>query len=393
MRKTRMRINSLLLAILMALSLLPITAWANGIENCPNDSSCTHAAAITANGTTTHYDSLQEAVDAATENTQTTIQLLKNVAENITIKSGQNIVLDLDGHSLSNSKGVHTISNSSGILEIKDGIVHQNTSNKYAIYSYQGTTVIQNVTVENSGTYMMYVSNGTLTIKSGTFTHSGNNSMVYLSGTSAKVTIEGGTFTNQGSAQMLSRRNGSYTISGGTFNGGNAEIVSNDTNFVITGGQFSKPVFAASCVEGYMPTSTATDGYYSVKEMTAEDAPVLLEYTDGAEQKTEYYADPAVALNAAKDKTSAVVTVVKDVTTGSLSPYGKAKLVIQEDATLHCSTITVSANNHSGVSIENSGTIIATSSISGTLGSCTLVNRGTIQCKILKASSGSADTV
>ena len=62
----------------------------------------------------TNYETLQKAVNAVpTNNTETTIRLLKNTAERISVKEGRNVVLDFQGHILSNY-------NASPIIEIEN---------------------------------------------------------------------------------------------------------------------------------------------------------------------------------------------------------------------------------------------------------------------------------
>ena len=84
-----------LLAAGLLLNLLPMTAMAASAENC-EDADCPHAAAVG----TTHFDTVQEAVNSESAETVT---LLKDTSEDVTIADGQNIVLDLDGHTLTNS--------------------------------------------------------------------------------------------------------------------------------------------------------------------------------------------------------------------------------------------------------------------------------------------------
>ena len=76
MRKRR--ILSILMALALCLSLLPATALADGVT-C-DGTNCNHEAAVTVGSTTTHYDTIGKAIDAAggQNGTGGTVTLLKN---------------------------------------------------------------------------------------------------------------------------------------------------------------------------------------------------------------------------------------------------------------------------------------------------------------------------
>ena len=66
---TRTRIGSILLTMAMLLSLLPVTAGASNTDQCLDSNECTHEAAIGS----IHYDTLQEALNAATNGETVTL--------------------------------------------------------------------------------------------------------------------------------------------------------------------------------------------------------------------------------------------------------------------------------------------------------------------------------
>ena len=92
------KLLSILLTLCLAFSLLPTAALADGVDNCTTEN-CGHVAAIG----TTHYSTLQEAVDAATAGQ--TVKLVADVTEDITIPTGKNITLDLGNSTLTNKSG------------------------------------------------------------------------------------------------------------------------------------------------------------------------------------------------------------------------------------------------------------------------------------------------
>lgn len=128
------KILATILALVMALGLCSVS-WAEG----------------------TTQSTLQSRIDAA-GNTETTVALTGNVTESITVGSGQSIILDLKGYTLTNAAGSHTITNN-GTLTIKD--------------SSEGKTgTVDNVTHAHAAIY----NNGTMTLEGGSYTRSAEKS-------------------------------------------------------------------------------------------------------------------------------------------------------------------------------------------------------------------------
>ena len=114
-----------LLGAVMALGVCSFTAFAEGkvVAKIGNDP----------------YETLQGAVNAAGED-KTTIELIEDTEEDITIPAGKNIVLDLNGNDITNISS-HTITNN-GTLRIKgEGTVDNVTHAKAAIFN-EGTVVL-----------------------------------------------------------------------------------------------------------------------------------------------------------------------------------------------------------------------------------------------------------
>lgn len=88
---------ALFLVLLLLLSLAP-TAFADSTDNCLGGANCSHIAAIDK----THYDTLQEAVDAVADSSPTTtIALLRNVDDGDGVKFplNKNITIDFSSYS------------------------------------------------------------------------------------------------------------------------------------------------------------------------------------------------------------------------------------------------------------------------------------------------------
>lgn len=140
-----------------------------------------------------YYRKLEYAINAApTNNTKTTIVMLKNVSEVNTIQNKKNIVLDIDKTTIT---GSFTI-NSGATFQVEDGTVNNKSSSV--------------ATFKNSGT---------LTITSGTYT-STNNRVVSSNGT---INITGGTLKNTGGGNVVQIDAGTANLSGGNYQG-NASV-------------------------------------------------------------------------------------------------------------------------------------------------------------------------
>ena len=122
------------------------------------------------NGTT--YTSLQAAVNAVNTNisTTTTIRLLKDTSENITIPSGKDIIIDFQGYELRNGNTNAVIENK-GTLEIRNSNIIMTATNNGAINNKSGGYlkinggIIQNIA--SNGKQTVYNDGGTVDIYGG----------------------------------------------------------------------------------------------------------------------------------------------------------------------------------------------------------------------------------
>ena len=220
------KILATILALVLALG-LTATVWAADVSG----STSTKAAKIG----DAEYDTLQAAIDAASDG-KNTVVILKDLTESITIASDKTITIDLNGHTLTNTDGQHTITNNGTLTII-------------------GTGTVDNVTHQRAA----IVNNGTATLNGGTYTRSkensdnnkedakGNSFYTILSDNGATMTInEGVTVTNVGHFSSMicnggtSASTSTMIINGGTFNGG-LNAIKNDEAGVLTinGGDFS----------------------------------------------------------------------------------------------------------------------------------------------------------
>ena len=152
------------------------------------------------------YTSMNNAIKAAPNETKTTITVIKDFSDTFTIANNKDIVLDLNGYTLSNSKDATIITNN-GILEVKNG----------TITSDAGSGMINNnkdaVFVMNSGSLIATGSRQALYNDAGNVTISGS---AYLeSATDVRATLH-------------NKNSGIVTITGGTIVANNSYAIYNE---------------------------------------------------------------------------------------------------------------------------------------------------------------------
>ena len=236
------KILTLLLALAMVLTMLPMTALA--AEG--------NVAEVNGKG----YSTLQDAIDAAQNGG--TVKLLENVTESVTIPAGATVTLNLDGHKLTNVND-HTIINNGTLTITGNGTVDNISNARAAVKNNVGGTVtIENGTfcrsaeasidASNGGGNSYYVidNQGTMTVKDGTFLFSETNSGKFSS------LIHNGWYDGN---QNTTKAEASLTIHGGDFTkaqGGLITVKNDDYgNLTITGGTFTQPVDNYYCIFNY----------------------------------------------------------------------------------------------------------------------------------------------
>ena len=154
------------------------------------------------------YSSLQKAINAAGNSNTMTLVRDGIVTNSSTIDSNQNIILELDGHTMTVTK---TITNN-GAFTIND-----NSTGKILI-NVSSNLIDNNNSLTINGGYLSSVQNtinvlenGVVTINDGTI-KSTNNSAIKNAGS---VTIEDG-FIDSDSSNIINSNNGNLSINGGT---------------------------------------------------------------------------------------------------------------------------------------------------------------------------------
>ncbi|MCD8122283.1 MAG: DUF5979 domain-containing protein [Clostridiales bacterium] len=222
----------------------------------------------------TTYETVTSALEAVTDSTETTITMLADSTEDITVDSSQVIILDLNGCTLTGTGSGSVITNS-GTLTLMDGseggtgtVTGGSAARGGGVYSTgslklaSGTITGNTATSTGGGVY----STGEFTFTGGTITENTATSSgggVYASGTK---TITGGSVTNntsgnQGGGLYIS---GEITIMG---TGNNPVVISGNTATNGGGGAYiSSPSAAVSLtyltVSDNMVTGTPVSAQY-----------------------------------------------------------------------------------------------------------------------------------
>ena len=163
-----------LLALCLIVGMIPVAASANSMTDCPGGDTCTYAAAIG----NTHYDTLQEAITAASPGQ--TIKLCNDIDPSQPIEVSKTLTLDLAGHKISNTSPIWDdsekhwslirVANEGNLTLTGNGILEALQDDCYAVDLYDTDS---NCTIED-GTFIgnvhaVYVFAGNLTVNGGTF--------------------------------------------------------------------------------------------------------------------------------------------------------------------------------------------------------------------------------
>lgn len=201
----------------------------------------------------TWYQTIAAAIEAG----ETNIMLAEDTEEDVIIESGENITLDLAGHTLKNQSS-HTITvNLGGILTVKDsaggGTVDNITNGKAAVYN-NGTANLQGGSYTrsqetgdvsaNKNSYYNILNHGEMVIdKDVTVTQDGNFSSLVASG---YYDYSNNSNELMGYVAGIGQAEPKLTIKGGSFNGGINTIKNDDgSELIIEGGKFINTTQAA----------------------------------------------------------------------------------------------------------------------------------------------------
>ena len=385
------KLLAIVISMAMIVAMMPVGVFADTAENCTAEN-CSHQAAIG----TTHYDTLQEAIDAAVENS--TIKLINNVTvtgKTTTIEENKKLTIDLNGHILS---GTNTSVNQQALL-IKGNVIVKDSIGSGKICS--GYTGISGRVVSVEGNGGLTIEAGTIITsegmaKAGSTIYIGGNGKAIMNGGKVIATALRGNFAvnikssnaafemNGGEITAVSADNEPYitaicgssmstiTIKNGEISGPTA-VSAKGSNIEILGGKFNGEVSTkknairggtfsgdvrAYIADGYV----LTDGTV-VKNTNSADAVASID--------EQYFKTLAGAIAAASDR--ATVKLIKDIKEDITVPAGKSITIdLNSKSITNSSSDTITVAQGANLTIKGTGTVDNI-----THGKAALVNYGT----------------
>ncbi len=230
------------------------------------------------------YDSLQNAVNAA-GSSQTTIELLKNSKEQVTIPVGKNIILDL-GDSILSNNGNKSVIECKGTLTLINGKIDTKSNSGAAINVVSGSFTMSGGSIIAGARQAVYITGGTATIsgtaylKSATDGAYNNMERATVQNVSGSLIITGGTIEATKQHAVAS----ATTLTIGTKDGSintTTPVIIGEINGVGNTGTFN---FYDGIIKG---KTNAIDGTVDDKEVSSQ----IVDGTDGA-YKTAYLEIP-----------------------------------------------------------------------------------------------------
>lgn len=166
----------------------------------------------------TDYSSVQQAVDAAKNNKETTITLVRDTIENVTISAKKNIVLDLGNYKIDNGTSYSSITNN-GKLKLISGTITSNSDSASAVNNNSGATFVMTggSIIATGKRQAVYNDGGTVTISGGTltakaFVENSNHRGTVQNLANSTITITGGTITSSATNGIAFTNLGTATI-------------------------------------------------------------------------------------------------------------------------------------------------------------------------------------
>lgn len=213
----------------------------DGIYTTVDEAQGDYAVSMTFDNKRAVYESLADALAAApTDGTEATITLLDNVTENVTIAEGQNITLDLNGKTLTNSGDSHTIYNNGTLRVVGNGTVDNINHGRAALVNY-GTAVLDGGKFtrskedgkSDSNSWYVILNQGTMTVNDGVSVYTAQEVSNYSS------LLVNGLEGRSNYPLPIGKDNAFLTVNGGSFMGGVAAIKNDYYGILkVTGGTF-----------------------------------------------------------------------------------------------------------------------------------------------------------
>ena len=284
---------------------------------------------------TAKYETLAEAIAAVPEgDTATTITMLADVAESVTIPSGKTVAIDLNGKTISYASGTPTILvSANGSLTVDDtsagasGCIKNTAANGVAVYCDAGSVTVDNGTVGSLDTYRGIVVDhvGTVTVNDGSVIAS--NAAIRSTATAHDViTINGGTI---GAATtdyaVYDYDYATIAVHGGVLNADKIAIAAFGSTLTIDGGEINKygnteyAILLGEAGTATISGGTITSAYTGI---FMGDNGTTLNITGGT--ITAANQDGAISLNGTKKQTATI-----NISGGTVANTGTGAAIYQ----------------------------------------------------------------
>ena len=198
----------------------------------------------------TYYQTLQAAINAVPKNnTETKVELLVDVNENLVVAKNQDILFEFKNHTVTVNTGALMTNN--GTVKIKDGILSSSSSTDGAFNNEAGSTLImtggQLIMANPKGKQALYNNGGT----------------VQISGTAYLASESNPSLTNKVRAAVHNLKSGNMTVTGGTIVAPNYIGLNNEANLVV-GTEDGNPNIGSLTIQGgtYGINSSTNFSYY-----------------------------------------------------------------------------------------------------------------------------------
>ncbi len=251
------------------------------------------------------YETLAAALEAA-DGAEAAITLLDNVTESVTIAEGQNITLDLNGKTLTNSGNAHTIYNQGMLTIVGNGTVDNINHGHAALVNYgtaelNGGKFTRSKEDGSSNSWYVILNQGTMTVNEGVSVYAAQSASLRssllvngLEGSSsyplpsgkdnAFLTVNGGSFMG-GVAAIKNDYYGILKVTGGTFGGSSTDTALQNWGEATISGDavFEQDVMAYTQGSSYTKGNTNISGGTFLGEISSRV------YVDGSSEN-----DPVV---------------------------------------------------------------------------------------------------
>lgn len=180
-----------------------------------------------------YYTTLQNAIDAVpTDNTETLVELLTNVSEDLNVLPNKNMILELHGNTVNNMAG--TTIQTYGNLSIRNGIISSTNAN--SIYNEGKLNILDTTNIISNGeSSIINKTTGDVTVDGGNISTIGEKTI----NNEGIITIHDGEIYSTNNWGIVNESNGKISIYGGIITTAEEKGISNEGNVLLYEGEIN----------------------------------------------------------------------------------------------------------------------------------------------------------